>query len=236
MIKQNMFFGFLFTIILTPVFSQNTVNQLDSDGKRHGLWTKNYHNTDQKRYEGTFVHGKEVDTFKYYTLSNGKSVLSALKVFNKNNRIADVTFLASNKKVISKGKMNGKKFIGKWVYNHKNSDNKMIEENYGKDGKLQGERKVYYENGVVAEDTNYKNGKLSGEAKWFAENEMLIKVANYENGEFHGDYISYDKTGNIATKGTYVKDRKRGVWHYYESGEEVKRINHSTNKVLFKKE
>jgi len=231
-----MFFGFLFTIILTSVFSQNTVNQLDSDGERHGLWTKNYHSTNQKRYEGTFMHGKEVDTFKYYTLSNGKSVLSAVKVFNKNNRITDVTFLASNKKVISKGKMNGKKFIGKWVYYHKNSNKKMIEENYGNDGKLQGERKVYYENGVVAEDTNYKNGKLSGEAKWFAENEMLIKVANYENGEFHGDYISYDKTGNIATKGTYVKDRKRGVWHYYESGEEIKRINHSTNKVLFKKE
>ena len=240
--RQKMFKQFLFSTIalvtlgLASAFAQKSVNQLDEEGKRHGLWTKNYHNTDQKRYEGVFVHGKEVDTFKYYTLSNGKSVLSALKVFNKKDNISDVTFLASNKKVISEGKMNGKNFVGKWVYYHKNSDKKMIEENYGNDGKLEGLRKVFYENGVIADQTNYKNGKLNGEAKWFSENEKLIKIANYENGEFHGDYVSYDKEGQVATKGTYVKDRKRGIWHYYESGEEIKRINHTTNEVLFKKE
>ena len=82
MIKQKVYFSFIFTIILTIAHAQKSVNQFDKSGKRHGIWTKNYHKTDQKRYEGQFVHGKEVDTFKYYTLSKGKSVLSATKVFN----------------------------------------------------------------------------------------------------------------------------------------------------------
>ena len=138
MIKQNLILGLIFTIILTPALAQKSVNQFDKNAKRHGLWTKNYDKTDQKRYEGVFMHGKEIDSFKYYTLSEGKSVLSAVKVFNKKNSVADVIFFASNKKVISKGKMNGRIYIGQWIFYHNNSTAKMIKETYNKDGLLEG--------------------------------------------------------------------------------------------------
>ncbi len=104
MIKQKLILGLIFTIILTLGHAQKSVNQFDKEGERHGLWTKNYHQTDQKRYEGVFKNGKEIDSFKYYTLSKGKSILSAIKVFNENDSLADITFLASNKKVIRKVK------------------------------------------------------------------------------------------------------------------------------------
>lgn len=234
MIKQKVFFSFIFTIILTLGYTQESVNQFDKNGKRHGIWTKNYHKTDQVRYKGQFKHGKEIDTFNYYTLSNGKSVLSAIKVFNEKDSIADIVFYTSTKKVISKGKMNGKRYVGKWIYYHKNSTDEMIVENYNDDGQLDGERKVLYKNGNVAELANYKNGKFHGESKWFSEDGKLLRHCMYENDELNGKTINYDADENITSEGEYTDDKKSGIWKYYDNGKLKKEVDH-TNQVIIKK-
>ncbi|WP_370000481.1 toxin-antitoxin system YwqK family antitoxin [Winogradskyella sp.] len=234
MIKQKLIFLFLLTLILTSSSAQSNVNQFDKNGKRHGLWTKNYHKTDQKRYEGQFVHGKEVDTFKYYTLSNGKSVLSAIKVFNLRDSLADVKFYTSKKNVISEGKMNGKRYIGKWVFYHKNSTAKMIEENYNNNSQLDGDRTVFYKNGLIAEESHYKKGKLEGDSKWYSENNVLLRHSVYKDGNLNGKTINYDSDGNITSEGDYTDNRKSGIWKYYESGKLKKEIDH-TNQVVIKK-
>ena len=236
MIKQKLFLGLIFIIILTTATAQKSVNQFDIDGKRHGLWAKNYYQTNQKRYEGAFKHGKEIDSFKYYTLSNGKSILSAVKVFNESDSLADITFFASNKKVISEGKMNGKRFIGHWVFYHKNSTSKMIDETYSDEGKLEGERNVYYKNGLIAEKAFYKNGKLDGEAKWFSEQEILIKSSYYKEDELNGKTINYDSEGNTTSEGDYAEERKKGIWKYYKAGKLTKEIDHTNQKVISKKQ
>ncbi|MBF8150935.1 toxin-antitoxin system YwqK family antitoxin [Winogradskyella sp. F6397] len=236
MIKQNICIIFTLTLFLTSTYAQNPVNQFDKDGLRHGFWTKNYHKTNEIRYEGVFNHGKEIDSFKFYTLSGGKSVLSAIKVFNEKDSIADVTFLASTKKVISEGKMNGKRFIGKWTFYHKNSDIKMIEENYNNEGLLEGERFVYFKNGTIAESAHYKNGALDGESKWFSEKGVLLRHTHYKEGELDGKTINYDALGNITSEGNYSNSQKTGVWNYYKDGVLTKEINHTTQEVISKKE
>ena len=234
MIKQKVYFSYIFTIILTIAYAQDPVNQFDKNGKRHGIWTKNYHKTDQKRYEGQFVHGKEVDTFKYYTLSKGKSVLSATKVFNLKDSLSDVKFFTSKGKIISEGKMNGKRYIGQWVFYHKDSSAKMIVENYNDNGELDGARTVFYENGLVAEETYYTNGKLEGHCKWFSEGNLLLRESVYKNGERNGKTINYDSSGNKVSEGEYKSDLKSGIWKYYESGKLKKEIDHTNNKVIKK--
>ena len=236
MIKQKKILLLFFTIILTSVSAQKSVNQFDKDGKRHGFWTKNYHETNQIRYEGAFDHGKEIDTFKFYTLSGGKSVLSAIKVFNEKDSIAEISFLASNKKVISEGKMIGKRFTGKWIFYHKNSNTKMIVEHYNTDGKLEGERYVYFKNGLPAEKAVYKDGKLNGKSKWFTENNKLIKQSHYKDDQLHGETINYDAEGKPTSKGNYNENQKVGIWTYYKDGELTKEINHTTNEVISKQE
>jgi antitoxin component YwqK of YwqJK toxin-antitoxin module len=236
MIKQKVYFTFIFTIILTLAYAQKSVNKFDKDGKRHGLWTKDYHKTDQKRYEGVFEHGKEIDTFKYYSLSSGKSVLSATKVFNATDSIAEVTFYSSKKKVISKGKMNGKRYIGQWIYYHKNSSKAMIIENYNDKGKLDGERKVYYDTGVVAEIANYKQGKLNGESKWFFKTNKPLRQSYYKDDVLEGKTINYDSDGNVTSEGNYDKDKKAGIWKYYKGGKITKEIDHTNQKIIKKYE
>lgn len=218
MIKQNLIMFALLTLYLTSVKAQETVNQLDVEGQRHGFWKKNFEKTKQPRYEGTFEHGKEVGTFKYYTLNKGKSVLSATREFSKEHDTINVAFFSSKGKVISEGQMIGKNFIGKWVYYHNKTNGVMTVENYNSQGLLQGEKFVYYENGQIAEQSNYNNGKIDGISKWFSKEGVVLKEFTYKNDELHGISKYYNAEGQLLAEGAYKNDQKHGIWKYYENG------------------
>ncbi len=216
--KASLYFMLILTICFNYSNAQNAVNQFDENGKRHGIWKKYFDQTDQPRYEGRFEHGKEVDTFKFYKLNKKKSVLSAIKVFNPNDDIATVTFLSSKGKVISQGTMNGKLYSGKWTYYHNKSDNVMTQEFYNNKGQLEGERKVFYENGQLAEITNYIANALDGVSKSYTEEGLLISDVIYKNDELHGYCKFYGPKEQLMSEGEYVDGKKYGVWKYYENG------------------
>ncbi|CDF78536.1 MORN repeat variant family protein [Formosa agariphila KMM 3901] len=211
-------FAFLLMCVVSTVMAQS-VNQFDANGKRDGVWKKNFDKTKVLRYEGQFSHGKEVGTFKFYKKVGNKAVLSAVKEFNADNDIAKVQFLTSSGKVISKGKMNGKLYIGDWVYYHKNSDKIMITEFYNENGKLEGERLVYYDNGKLAERAFYKNGLLNGTSTWYSEEEIVLKEFNYVNDKLQGMSKYYDLEGKLLAEGAFKNDKKDGIWNFYKNGE-----------------
>ena len=214
LIKLLSLLFFLSSVIL----SAQSINKFDSAGKRDGVWKKNFESTDVIRYQGTFLHGKEVGEFKFYKNINGKAVLSATKVFNKENNIAKVTFLGSKGKIISEGEMDGKTFIGTWKYYQKSNDNLLILENFNNNGELIGDRFVYYKNGEIAEKQSYLAGKLNGESFWYSENNVVLKSFVYENDEIHGPSKIYNGKGELLIEGQYKRDKKDGVWKYYENG------------------
>jgi len=231
MIKQNLALRLIFTISLTLAYAQKPVNLLDINGKRHGLWQKNFEGTDQLRYQGQFFHGKEIDTFKYYTLKQGKSVLSATRVFRRDSDVAKVKFFTSTGGLISEGQMRGKSYVGEWRYYHKNSPTLMITETFNDQGVLHGEKKVFYKNGQLAEESNYKDGNLHGKVSWYSENGQLFKTLTYEKDELEGPAIYYQPGGDVSSKGQYKSNVKRGKWLYYKNGKAYKEIDHTTNKV-----
>lgn len=221
-----------FTIGLS--FSQE-INQFDENGNRHGVWKKNFENTKVLRYEGEFNHGKEIGTFKFYQNLDGKATLTATRKFKDDSDLADVTFYSSIGKVISKGKMRGKVYVGEWKYYQKNSNSLLNLEHYDDLGKLQGERLVYYENGQIAQKENYKDGKLHGVSLWYAEDGVLIKEMLYENGELHGLSKYYSPEGDLIIQGVYKRAKKHGIWKYYENGKLVDEKNFSPEGKLKKK-
>ena len=214
---------FLATI---STFSQE-INQLDAKGERNGIWKKNFDGTDQPRYEGEFKHGKEIGTFKFYKLVEKKSVLSATKEFNANDNIASVKFYSSTGKLISEGKMNGQLFIGKWTYYHNKTNAVMSMENYNENGNLNGEKLVYYENGQIAEKSNYVNGKQEGLSIWYSEIGVVLKEFQYENDELHGLSKYYDNKGQLIAEGSYRRGQKHGIWKYYTEGKLTEEKNFS---------
>ncbi|MBJ6367871.1 toxin-antitoxin system YwqK family antitoxin [Snuella sedimenti] len=206
-----------FLLTSTLVISQD-INQFDENGKRHGIWKKNFEGTKITRYEGAFVHGKEVGLFKFYKKINNQPVLAATKQFNENDNKAEVKFYSSQGKLISEGVMDGKTYIGTWKYYQKNSDKLMTIEHYDDSGNLVGERLVYYPNGAVAEEQHYKKGKLDGVSKWYSEKKVVLKEFTYVDGKLHGQSKYYSPKGDLVVEGAYKHGKKHGVWKYYEEG------------------
>ena len=217
---KTLFSFCLLLLITSNLFAQ--INQFDSNGKRHGTWKKKFEDTKQVRYQGQFEHGKEIGLFKFYKLVRKKSILTATKMFTSDNNIAEVTFLASNGKVISKGKMNDRTYIGEWLYYHKDSDKLMTKETYTNNGLLTGEKHVYFENEQLVEKLYYENGKKQGNAKSYSEKGIVLKDFNYKNGELHGPYKDYTSKGELIVEGQFKNGKKHSIWKYYENGKLTK--------------
>lgn len=201
------------------LFSQKEINQFDEAGKRHGIWKKHYSDSTQLRYEGTFEHGKEVGEFKFYC-EDCKDKPNAILQYNKRNNIADVQYLDKKGKIISEGKMENQKRIGKWKYYHPNSDILMSEENYS-NGKLDGITVTYYPNGKKTEEIDYKAGVENGIHNYYSQEGILIKKLLFENGKLNGPAFYYDASGHLTIEGFYKQGKKDKTWKYYENGEVV---------------
>ena len=218
--KINILFliGFIFTTSI--VFSQNEINQLDSQGKRHGIWKKNFEDSEQVRYEGEFNHGKEKGVFKFYCEDCGTTAIMT-KSYNENDAISEVKYFSKKGNLISEGQMKGKVRIGLWIYYHNRTKDVMTKENYN-NGELDGTKLTYYKNNVLAEELIYKNGIKEGQNIYYSPTGKMLKDLYYVNDELHGEATYYDALGNIVLEGAYKNGKKNGVWKTYENGEFVK--------------
>lgn len=203
-------------------FTQEKINQLDEKGNRHGIWNGTYEKSNRPRYEGTFNHGKETGLFKYFDDTKAKSVI-ATRDFSKNDNSCYAIFYDQNGNKVSEGKLVNKLTEGIWKYYHFKSTQLMTVEYY-KNGKLEGNRKVFYKDGTVAEDTNYKAGIKEGSSKTFSEKGELIDEHTYKNGQFNGLASYYDGIGNKLYEGEYVNGKRVGNWKIFEDNKLFKEV------------
>ncbi len=218
-------FRFIVIIILSigslfqTLYAQQGLNQLDSNGKRQGIWKK-YYTNNRIRYIGTFEHGKEVGAFKYYSASSSEYPI-IVKNFHENDDLADVQFFTTSGILESEGLMKGKSREGKWLFYHSDGKSIMGEENYT-NGKLNGVYKTFYPNGELTEVTSYKNGLIDGNYKKYSIKGLLYNDFNYARGKLNGMAIYYSrKTGDLIKKGPFKNDMRVGTWENYVDGELV---------------
>jgi antitoxin component YwqK of YwqJK toxin-antitoxin module len=222
----------LFLVSLVAANAQEKINQLDVKGKKDGLWKGIHEKSNRPRYEGTFQNGVEAGTFKYYDDTKAQSLL-ATRIFSQNGTVAQTTFFDQKANKVSEGRTVNRMNEGVWNYYHKASTQLMTVENY-KDGKLEGNRKVYFLSGAVAEEATYKNGQRDGAYKVYLENGIVAEEINFKNGLYNGSAEFRDGTGKIVSKGNFVKDEKKGIWEFYEAGKLVKKEKYPL-RVKFKK-
>ncbi len=213
MSKVNVIIVLSFVVASFTAFGQK-INKLDSQGRRTGIWKKYYENGDI-RYEGEFKNGKEIGTFSFY--NQGSSYPAIVKTFSNTSDTASVKFY-NKTRVKTKGKMVGKKRVGKWIYYFADGQRVFSEENY-KNGLLDGVVKNYYDNGNVTEETFYKEGKKHGTSKIYTEEGILIEDVIYVDGKLNGLGKYYDLKGVIKEKGMYENGARKGKWEYYIDGE-----------------
>lgn len=216
---------------VTNSLAQNsTLNQVDREGKKKGLWKGYYEESKRVRYEGSFVHGKEVGKFTFFDDTKAAAVI-ATREFNDKDNSAYTIFYNQNKFRVSEGKVVNRLFEGEWIYYHFNSKNIMAKEFYNK-GKLSGIRTVYFTDGKIAEETQYVDGLKDGSSKIYSDKGILLEETFYQKGQYHGPAIFRDAAGFIVSKGEFVLGKKEGVWEFYEKDKLVKKQNMSFQEPL----
>lgn len=212
-------------------FAQD-VNKLDAEGKKHGLWKGIHEDSKRPRYEGTFEHGVEVGTFKYFDDTKAQSVI-ATREFSDNGKVAYTIVYDPKKNIVSEGKTVNRLNEGLWKYYHKESKQLMTEENYVK-GQLNGIRKVFFLNGAVAEETTYVNGKKEGPSKIYTEKGIVMEEVVFKNNKYEGPAIFREPNGNIASKGNFKNGEKKGKWQFFVNGK-FKKEETFPKKIKFQK-
>lgn len=218
-------------VVSISAFGQ--VNQFDKDGKRHGLWRGTFEPSGRVRYEGNFEHGKEAGVFTYYDDTKAHPVI-ATRDFSKGPDAVWAVFFDQQKNIVSQGTLKNRQPDGRWVYFHKASKDTMTVEHY-KDGKLDGERKVYYRNKALAETSNYKAGKLHGPYLKYSEKGAVLEEVNYVEGVLQGAAVYRDGAGQIASKGNYRDGQKHGTWEIYRGGKLLRTEKHPMQRKFEKR-
>ena len=206
------FFACFFT---SEACNAQKINQLDSSGKRTGVWIK-YHPNKRIRYKGTFENGKEVGVFKFYDIVDSKYPI-IIKKFSRNSESVRAQFFTINGKLQTEGAFIGRDRVGNWKYFR--PDGKLVtEENY-KNGKLHGEQITYYPDGQVTEFSIYKNGLKHGTASKYSSKGILIEEIEYKNDQPNGIAKYFELNGVLKETGTYKNGNRIGEWEFYLDGE-----------------
>lgn len=104
------------------------------------------------------------------------------------------------------------------VYN----DAGHLEEKYyiDKDSVRNGPYESYYDNGQLQEKAFYRNGLLDGERVLYFENGQSEIVEHYLEGRMHGPYEVYYASGAPLLKQVFDRDTLRGEsLRFYENGQ-----------------
>ncbi len=76
------------------------------------------------------------------------------------------------------------------------------------------------EKGNKYEEAQYKNDQLNGERKLYFENGEVQIIENYLDGNFEGPYQTFYENGQVQLVGQYSNNKAEGEWKkYYDSSE-----------------
>ncbi|MBN8703270.1 MAG: hypothetical protein J0M08_09400 [Bacteroidetes bacterium] len=186
------------------IYKKDTINKLDSEGKKHGFWIffgrmkklPGYAD-DQKVEEGKFSESKKIGLWKeYFANGNIKN-----KIPYENGRPSGYAVIYhENGKIYEEGLWKNNRWIGDYKLYYDNGQVAQ-EFKFNTSGKREGPQKYYYENGQVMIEGSWQEGKEAGLLKEYHENGD-IKAEKY----FNGGAIDPAKTKTYEPKKPIVKE------------------------------
>ncbi len=170
----------------TTTNSSDTINQLNTKGKKQGKWilyssmaNSTGYGTIHKLAEGKYIDGKKEGVWKDYYY-NGKC--RNLVTFKKDKANGFVTIYHDNGDTLE---------CGNWQKDH-----------------WFGNYRSYYPNGNIKFEFLFdKNGKRNGLQKYYCENGSLLRVGNFKKGTEDGIFKEYENDGRIKFETIYKKGK-----------------------------
>ena len=109
------------------------------------------------------------------------------------------------------------KLVGKSIEYFQNGNVDMVS-NYNSNGILEGDYKRYHLEGGIWVDGEYDSfGKRTGTWLYYNEEGKLTGLSSYLFDELNGYYEEYSRAGKMRAKGYFEKNKKVGVWFYYDT-------------------
>lgn len=191
------------------IIAQNTVNQLDAQGRKQGFWSKK--DAEGKLlYQATFKDDKPVGEMKRFH-PNGK--LKAVLTFVEGSDLSDAKLFDEGGHQIAQGKYMGQKKTGEWNYL---LETKIVStENY-LNGQKNGISKRWYKTGELLEESNWKDDKQNGLYRWYYQRGQLYLECNYLNGKRNGLYTNFFDDGSVELYANYTNDIRDKNWKYFD--------------------
>ncbi len=88
----------------------------------------------------------------------------------------------------------------------------------------------FYPNGQKLEESVYINDSLQGERKLFFENGQVESISNHANSMFVGKYQKFDENGKLTNEGQYANNEMSGNWkRWYDTGELQEEVSFEAN-------
>lgn len=169
------------------------INQKDKQGKKQGVWQKNYPKSSALEYKGQFKNDKPVGVFTYYYPS---TKVKAVIKHGENTSRSEAYFYHENGVLMSFGIYQNMKKDSVWL-NFGPSGRISYKETY-KNDVLDGLKTVYF----ISENLEDRSSKISA-------------LSMYKAGKLNGEFKEYFDSGQVKTTGTFQEDKKVGIWEQF---------------------
>lgn len=193
-------FSLITLITLISLLSLGQVNQLDSKGRKQGVWQKKYEGIHVYKYKGQFKDDKPVGTFTYYYES---SKVKAVIKHEANSNRSVAYYYHENGALMSHGIFRNQVKDSIWL-NFGPSQRISNTETYV-GGVLHGKKVVYYVPEVVSDKSQIPSA-----------------VYIYVNGILDGPFTEYHQNTKTKVKGQYKDNKRDGIWtHFHPNGRKM---------------
>ena len=212
-------------------FSQDTINQVDAQGRKQGFWRK-MDKDNLRVYEGQFRDDVPYGKFTYY-YQNIK--VRTISLISEDGKVARTTSWFANGKLMAKGNYLNQQRDSLWQF-FSEYDGSLVSEEFYVNGKKHGTEKIFYPGNGVAEIIPWVDGVKEGEWEQFYDDGAPKLTGSYKDGEKEGPLLTFFLNGKLLVSGFYLNGRQDSTWVYYDDKGSVTLKEYYDDGILLKKE
>jgi uncharacterized protein len=181
-------------------------------------------NFDQKGIRTGILKNFDDDGVLYAETDYLKGIMTGYRYFDKAGKVikegknSKGNFMFSglypDGKKKNEGELVGDKKVGLWKY-FNDTGNLSGEENYNKEGELEGKYVTYHKNRKAKTIYNFSKDEKEGAYALFYENGQLKEEGWFKDGLKEGYWYTYHMNGKLDSKNYYFRDQLQGYQQYF---------------------
>ncbi|MBE0649047.1 MAG: toxin-antitoxin system YwqK family antitoxin [Bacteroidales bacterium] len=212
-------------------FSQDTVNQVDSQGRKQGFWRK-MDKDNLRVYEGQFRDDIPYGKFTYF-YQNSK--IRTVSLISEEGRTASTTSWFPNSKLMAKGRYIDQKRDSLWQF-FSEYDGSLVSEEFYAEGVKHGPEKIFYPGKGISEIIPWVDGVKEGIWEQFYDDGAPKLTGAFKNGEKDGPLKTFFINGKLLVSGFYTNGHQDSTWIYYDDKGSVTLKEYYDDGILLKSE